>query len=210
MLSSLYSFFKFIFYVFFRIFYRLEVIGQENIPKEGGVIIASNHVSYLDPPVLGVSINRKTTFMAREGLFKIPILNIFVKSFSFPVRRGKTQPSTIKEAVRRLNNGELIVIFPEGGRSPDGKLMEPKRGIGVIAGISRATIVPAFISGTEKALPVGAKFLHPARIKVIFGKPIKVKEHPQDKETQEKICKNITDAIKELKIETTSRSKVKK
>lgn len=199
MLSSLYNFFKAILYVFFRVFYRLEIIGQENIPKEGGVIIASNHVSYLDPPVLGVSINRRTTFMAREGLFRIPVLGTFVKSFSFPVRRGKPQPSTIKEAVRRLNKGELIVIFPEGGRSPDGTLMEAKRGIGVIACLSKCAIIPAFISGTEKALPVGARFLHPAKIKVIFGKPIKPLENSLNKDAQEKICESITNAIRELK-----------
>lgn len=198
MLSSLYNFFKAILYIFFRVFYRLEIIGQENIPEKGGVIIASNHVSYLDPPVLGVSINRRTTFMAREGLFRIPILGMFVKSFSFPVRRGKPQPSTIKEAVKRLNNGELIVIFPEGGRSPDGTLLEAKRGIGVIACLSNCVIIPTLISGTEKALPVGARFLHPAKIKVIFGKPIKPLDSP-DKDAQEKICENITGAIRELK-----------
>lgn len=199
MLSSLYNFFKLILYIFFRVFYRLEIIGQENIPEKGGVIIASNHVSYLDPPVLGVSIKRRTTFMAREGLFRIPILGTFIKSFSFPVRRGKPQPSTIKEAVKRLNNGELIAIFPEGGRSPDGTLMEAKRGIGVIACLSKCIIIPAFISGTEKALPVGARFLHPAKIKVIFGKPILPVTHSKNKDAQEKICENITNSIAELK-----------
>ncbi len=103
-------------FIFLKVFNRLEVIGAENVPSAGGVIIAANHVSYLDPPVIGVSLKRRPVYMAREGLFKIPILGSFIKMFALPVKRGKPQPSTIKEAIRRLKKGELIVIFPEGSR----------------------------------------------------------------------------------------------
>ena len=138
--------------------------------------------------------------MAKEGLFKIPVFGSFIKMFSLPVRRGKPQPSVIKEAIRRLQRGELIVIFPEGSRSIDGSLVEAKRGVGILSAISRVPVVPAYIKGTEKALPVGAKFLKPAKIKVIFGKPIKF-DKGTDKQIHEKISTDIIEAIKSLSAE---------
>lgn len=194
-----YGFLKVIFYTFFKVFYRLEVIGSENVPKEGGVIVAANHVSYLDPPLIGVALKRQATYMAKEGLFKIPLLGAFIRSFSFPIRRGRPQPSIIKEAVKRLRQGELIVMFPEGGRSITGSLLEAKRGIGVIAGISRMPVVPTLIKGTEKALPVGAGFLRPARITVIFGKPMGIDKVETNKQYEERISRDIMEAIKNLK-----------
>jgi 4-hydroxy-3-methylbut-2-enyl diphosphate reductase len=189
---------KAILYVFLKVFNRLEVIGAENIPLKGGVIVAANHVSYMDPPVIGVALKRRATYMAREGLFKIPLLGSFIKMFAFPVRRGKPQPSTIKEAIRRLQMGELIIIFPEGSRSIDGSLLEAKRGVGILSAISRVPVVPTYIKGTEKALPVGAKLLKPAKIKVIFGKPIEF-DKGTDKRLHEKISRDIIEAIKNLK-----------
>jgi 1-acyl-sn-glycerol-3-phosphate acyltransferase len=201
-LSSFYWVFWAIFNIILRVFYRFEVIGHENIPKEGGVIIASNHISYLDPLVIGSASKRRATYMAKEGLFKIPLVGTFVRSFSFSVRRGRPQPSTIKEAVRRLEQGELIIMFPEGGRSIDGKLLNIKRGIGVIAALSKMPVVPALISGTEKALPVGARFLKPAKITVIFGKPIWIDVKEKDKHFQERISKDILETINNLKSRT--------
>ncbi|MEW6067245.1 MAG: lysophospholipid acyltransferase family protein [Nitrospirota bacterium] len=188
-----------IIYIFLKVFYRLKVIGLENVPDKGGVIIAANHVSYLDPPAIGVALKRQATYMAREGLFKIPVVGAFVKLFSFPVRRDKPQPSTIKEAVKRLRKGELIVMFPEGSRSADGKPVDVKRGIGIITTMSRVPIVPAFINGTEKALPVGAKFLRPAKITITFGHPVEIEREETNKNMQEKISMDIMQAIKNLK-----------
>ncbi len=150
----------------------LDVKGRENIPEKGGVIVAANHISYLDPPVIGAVLPRRGTFMARKGLFEIPFLGKIIRPAAFPVDRDKPRPSMIKEAVGRLKNGELIVMFPEGRRSETGELLEARRGIGVIAGLSRVPIVPALISGSDKALPVGAGWLKRARISVVFGKPM--------------------------------------
>lgn len=198
-MSCLYWFFRAIFYIFLKVFNRLEVIGSKNVPDKGGVIVAANHVSYLDPPVIGAALKRRATYMAKQELFKIPLIGIFVKSFSFPVNRDRPQPSTIKEAVSRLKEGELIVIFPEGGRSVDGSLLDAKRGVGIIAAISRMPVVPALIEGTEKALPAGRKFLRPAKIKVIFGNPIEVKKEEKDRHFQEGISRDIMEIIKKLK-----------
>ncbi|RJR15779.1 MAG: 1-acyl-sn-glycerol-3-phosphate acyltransferase [Nitrospiraceae bacterium] len=149
-----------------------EVIGKENIPSEGGVLVAANHISYLDPPLVGSLLPRRATFMARHGLFDIPVLGWIIKGAAFPVDRERTRPSTIKETVRRLKSGELIVIFPEGRRNESGELMEAKRGVGMIGSLSRAPVVPVLIVGSDKALPVNAKWLKRAKVTVVIGKPI--------------------------------------
>jgi 1-acyl-sn-glycerol-3-phosphate acyltransferase len=94
----------------------LEVTGTENIPKEG-VIIASNHISYLDPPIIGSVTPRRSNFMAKKGLFDIPILGRMIKYAAFPVDREKPRASTIKEAVKRIRDGRIVVVFPEGQRN---------------------------------------------------------------------------------------------
>jgi cytidylate kinase len=177
----------------------LEIKGKDNIPLEGGVIIASNHISYLDPPLISAVLPRRATFMARKGLFDIPLLGWFIRHYAFSVDREKPRPSTIKEAVRRLKNGELIVIFPEGRRSETGELLEPKPGIGMVASLSNVPVVPTLIVGTNKALPVGAKWLKRARISVIFDRPIYCSSTIKGKGSHEEISKKIMSAIKEMK-----------
>lgn len=198
-MSPAYRILKIFLYTFFKVFYRLEVFGLENIPREDGVIMAVNHSSYLDPPVIGAVSTRRVRFMAREGLFKIPLLRTFIKVFSFPVKRDRPHPSAIKEAVQRLRQGQLIVMFPEGSRSVDGSLLEVKRGLGVIATMSMVPIVPTFIKGTEKALPVGKKLLRPAKITVIFGTPLVMNKEETAKQFQERLNSDIIKEIEDLK-----------
>ena len=195
-----YQLIRTILYVFFKIFNRLEVLGAENVPKDGGVIVAANHVSYLDPPVLGVALKRRPTYIAKEGLFRIPFIGRIVNACCFPVKRDKPQPSIIKEAVARLKGGGVLVLFPEGSRSADGNFLDAKRGVGMIAALSAVPVVPALIEGTDRALPVGTKFIRPAKIKVVFGEPLRVGEHETDKVAQEKISKEIMKRIKSLKL----------
>jgi 1-acyl-sn-glycerol-3-phosphate acyltransferase len=183
----------------FRINGGLKVRGKDNIPIQGGVIIASNHISYLDPPLISAVLPRKATFMARRGLFEIPLLGWFIKHFAFPVDRERPRPSTIKEAVRRLKKGELIVIFPEGRRSETGKLLDPKPGIGMLVILGNVPIIPTLITGTDKALPVGAKWLKRARISVIFERPIYPEKKNNREHLYEDISKRIMATIGELK-----------
>ena len=201
-MSSLYWFFRNSFFIFFKVFNRLKVIGSENVPVTGGVIVAANHVSYLDPLVVGAALKRRATYMAKEGLFRIPLIGEFVRSFSFPVRRDRPQPSTIKEAVRRLKDGDLIVMFPEGVRSVGGSILDAKRGVAVIAALSRVPVVPALVSGTDVSLPVGGRLLRPAKITVTFGKPLEVGREETDREYQERICKDMMDMIKKLRVKS--------
>ncbi len=186
-------------YIFFKIFNRLVVIGGENIPKNGGVIVVANHLSYLDPPVLGVALQRRPTYIAKEGLFHIPFIGGIVRACCFPVKRDKPQPSIIKEAVTRLKRGGVLVLFPEGHRSAYGEFLDVKRGVGMIAGKSAVPVVPTLIKGTDKALPVGAKLIRPAKIRVVFGSPILIGGNDTDRVSQEKISREIMERIRNLK-----------
>jgi 1-acyl-sn-glycerol-3-phosphate acyltransferase len=179
------------------------VKGKENIPPEGGVLIAANHISYLDPPLVGSVTPRRATFMARKGLFDIPVIGWMIKSAAFPVDRERTRPSTIKETVRRLKGGEIIVMFPEGRRSDSGELMEAKRGVGMIVTLSKVPVVPTLIVGSDRALPVDAKWLKRARITVEFGKSVDYTsiangEKESSQELQEQISKYIMSVIREM------------
>lgn len=197
-----YRFVKIIVFIFFKVFNRLEVIGYENIPEKGGVIVAANHVSYLDPPVLGAALKRRPTFLAKERLFRNPLIGKFIKVFSFPVNRDRPQPSTIKEAVSRLKEGGVLVVFPEGGRRADGSLVDVKRGVGMIAAMSVVPVVPTLIEGTDRALPIGAKFLRPAKIRVIFGNPLKTEKKETDRHFQERITREIMERMRKLKVKS--------
>jgi len=206
-LTFAYRFTTNFFFVFFKIFFRFKIIDLQNVPQKGGVILVSNHISHLDPLVIGCAIRmRQATFMAKRALFKVPLVGTFVKTFSFPVDRETPQPSTIKEAVRRLKNGELIIMFPEGGRSRDGSLRDAKRGTGLIASLSGAKVVPAYIDGTDRVLPAGAKFLKPAKITLIFGAPLEISSYygaessaSGGKDFQERIGNDIMKEISNLK-----------
>lgn len=187
------------FLIAYKILFRYEVLGSENVPEQGGAIIAANHLSYLDPPLVGIAVKRRATFMARSSLFKIPLVGTFVGSFSIPVHRGDPRPSTIKEAVKRLKRGELIAMFPEGGRNPKGKISGGKRGVAIIASMSGAVVIPALIEGTDKALPVGAKFIRPSKVRITFGKPLDVKPYETNRELQRRMTEDIMNAIKGIK-----------
>lgn len=181
----------------------LEVIGDENIPEEG-VIIASNHISYLDPPIIGSVTPRRCNFMARKGLFDVPILGRLIRFAAFPVDRDHPRASTMKEAVKRIGDGHIVVVFPEGQRNETGELLEPKPGIGMVAVMSRAPIVPVYITGADRVLPPDARWLKRGKIKVVFGKPIYYTSTKESggrtgRERREEVSIMIMDAIRELK-----------
>ena len=131
-----YSFLRNCARLFYIIVYHIHVIGGENIPKEkGGYIIASNHVSNNDPPVVGITFKGKYTFMAKEELFEInPIFSWLISKLgAFPVRRGAKDNTAIEKALESLGEGRIFVIFPEGTRSKDGTLGRAKSGVTLIA-----------------------------------------------------------------------------
>lgn len=168
-----YTIVKSIFFIIARLFFRFKVIGEENIPEEGGVIIASNHVSYLDIPFLGCALKRNLDFMGKYELFRNPITGwILMGLGAFPVKRDRVDRWAISEAVGRLRNGRAVVIYPEGARSRDGRLKEPKAGIGMVVARSGARVIPTFIFGTDKVLAKGRWRIRLSPVRLYLGIPL--------------------------------------
>jgi 1-acyl-sn-glycerol-3-phosphate acyltransferase len=164
---------KLILWLVFRLKYGLEVRGQEHVPKRGPFILASNHISFLDPPLLGVACPRRVRFLARADLFSNPVLGPYLRCVGvMPLRRGETDVAAMRAALSRLEQGEGVAIFPEGHRQDSGRLSAAKRGVGMLAVAAKAPIVPVLVRGTHDALPPNAKSLQHAKIRVAFGPPI--------------------------------------
>jgi len=143
---------------------RLTVIGAENIPATGPVIIACNHVSYVDPPALGCGLPRQVLFMAKTELFAIPVLGPIIRGLgAFPVDRSRGDVAALKAAAQVLKGNRVLGIFPEGTRNLDGTV-KAQMGVALLASLSGATVVPAYISGSRDA----AKR---AKVTVVYGKP---------------------------------------
>ena len=132
-----------------KVIFRIEIRGLENIPKKGPVIICSNHISLLDPPVIGALLNRRIYFMAKEELFKNPFLRLLLGTGlgAFPVKRGTADLSAIKTALTYLKKGKAIGIFPEGTRSKTGQLQKAEPGVAMLAIKGNAPVVPIAIKG---------------------------------------------------------------
>jgi 1-acyl-sn-glycerol-3-phosphate acyltransferase len=160
-------------WLFARLFFRLKVIGEENVPRTGGVIVAANHNSFLDIPLIGCALTRRADNMAKEELYRNPIVAAFFRALGgFSVRRKGNDRAALDEAVRRLRAGHLLVLYPEGTRSMDGRLRAPKAGIGMLVARTGAPVVPACIEGTDRAFPPGKRWIRPARVTITFGRPI--------------------------------------
>jgi len=162
----------------FKVFLRLKVEGQQNVPQEGGVILASNHCSFLDPPVVGVATRRPLYFLAKKELFDHRGFGTLIGALhAFPVSRGFGRKA-IERVLSLLRRDRAVLLFPEGTRQRDGTLGRAKAGVGMIAVKAGKPIVPVWISGTLHAWRVFAGL---GRIRVCFGGPI----WPEDFRTAE-------------------------
>jgi len=156
-----------------QVFLGLKIVGRENVPKTGPVILASNHVSYLDPIIVGVSLPRRLNFLAKEEIFNGPLLSWLMKKLqAFPVSRERVGPSTVRNALKLLEKGKALLLFPEGTRGDGKSFLKAKNGIGIIAGRSGAVIIPTYLRGPEKVLPRGSRWVHLHPITVFFGPPL--------------------------------------
>ena len=184
----LYNLCKGILRILFTIFLRMEVHGTENIPQKGPLVIACNHISLLDPPVLGVASTRKVHFMAKQELF-VPVLGTIYKLLgAFPVKRGGADRAAIKHGIEILQSDKVLSIFPEGTRSKTGELGKAAPGALMMASKARAVIVPSCVVGTDvkrcgKLWP---------KVHVAFGKPI---YFPQDQEINKELLNSMTEEM---------------
>lgn len=137
--------------------------------------MAANHVSYIDPAALGCACPRILSFVARDTLFKVPILGLWMRCVGcIPVKRKSADLGALRESMQKVKSGGVLGLFPEGTRQTGGISDKAEAGVGFLASKCKAPVIPALILGTDKVLPRGAKFLRPGKIKVIFGEPIEI------------------------------------
>jgi 1-acyl-sn-glycerol-3-phosphate acyltransferase len=157
----------------------LKTYGVENVPKRGGVLIVANHQSYLDPAVLGVNIRRPASFLAKSELFENRYFGGLIRRLNaFPVRQGEGDVGAVRETIKRLQEGHLLIVFPEGTRSPDGRIAPMEKGVGLIVRRAGPTVkvVPAAVWGGTRAWPPTQRLprSHPVRVK--YGQPLMLSE----------------------------------
>lgn len=153
--------------------FDLKVYGVHRLPQEGGVLVVSNHQSYLDPVLLAVRTRRPLSYMAKSELFRHKAFTWLIRALgAFPVRQGAGDVRAIKEAIERVQEGHALVIFPEGSRSHDGKLLPVEPGVALVIRKAKVPVVPCVIDGAYRAWPKGAKFPRPAPVRIIYGHPI--------------------------------------
>lgn len=130
-----------------------QVRGRDNVPRTGGLIVASNHVSFQDPPLVGAAAMRELHFLAKEELFRIPVFGAAIRAYNaIPIRRGVADLSGLARAIEVLRGGRALIMFPEGSRMRDGELHRARPGVGMLAVSADCHIVPCYISGSERPM----------------------------------------------------------
>ncbi len=161
------------------LFYRLKRIGVGHVPSSGAVLMVANHQSFLDPPAVAVGIrHRQTDFLARGGLFSFKPFGWLIKQLhAMPIKQGAGDAGAMKATIAKMNAGKMMVVFPEGSRTPDGEMHPFQRGIAVLLKRTDCQIVPVGIAGAFDAWPRHKKLprLFTKHIVVCYGEPIDAK-----------------------------------
>jgi len=191
------------------VFFRWKIFHVERVPLMGPVILASNHTSFLDPPLVGVAIPRVVNCLARESLFRFPIVGWVLRSWScVPVNRDGGGAAGLRAILDRLNRGGAILLFPEGTRSRDGMLQPARAGVGLTVIKSSATVIPARVFGTFEAYGRHHRFPRPYRVSVKYGPPLDFTalrveaatcDRPRLKAIHQQVADEIMAAIADLK-----------
>jgi 1-acyl-sn-glycerol-3-phosphate acyltransferase len=185
-----------------RIFFRYRIIHRERLPETGGFILAANHQSYFDPPLVGICSRRAVHYLARKSLMEWPFFGpMFPDMNVIPVDRDGTDMSALKTVIRKIKAGEGVVLFPEGTRSPDGKLQPAQAGVGLVIAKTLAPVVPVRIFGSFEAFPRGSKRIKLHPIQVVIGEPIQFTAADvanANRETYRQLGQRVMDAIGRL------------
>jgi 1-acyl-sn-glycerol-3-phosphate acyltransferase len=185
---------------FFKTIYRLKVYGLEHFPP-GAAIVAANHASFYDPAVLSIACPEEVHFLARSTLFQVPGFNWLIRALNaHPVSRDASDTQTFRLLIDLLAQGKKVILFPEGKRSEDGRLLRLERGLSFLVQKGRCRVIPAYIAGTFDAWPRHRKFPRLfGGMKVAFGTPIEWDETEDKKAAQERITARTQEAIRNLK-----------
>jgi 1-acyl-sn-glycerol-3-phosphate acyltransferase len=186
----------------YRGLFGMRVEGREHLLTEGAVLVASNHQSYLDPPLIGNLYQTEMVYLARKTLFKGFFRWLYGQWNAIPVDQDRPDMASLKTIIRKLKDGNRVLVFPEGSRTLDGSLGEAAPGIGLIAAKSGAPIQPVRIRGANEALPRGSGRIRFARISVHIGPPIQLTPDEladaKSKDGYNRIAKRIMAAIEAL------------
>jgi 1-acyl-sn-glycerol-3-phosphate acyltransferase len=194
---------QFLSYSYYRLFHRFRIEGMENVPSRGAFLLASNHLSFLDPPALGCQLPRNLHYFARDTLFKGP-LGFLIRSLnSIPVNRDQLDLGTLRKVLKVLGEGHPLLVFPEGTRSEDGLLGEGKKGVGMLLAKSKVPVLPARIFGSYEIMGKGKIVPRIGRkLRLRYGSLLELDQlDPGGKggERYEKISQSIMNAISEIK-----------
>src|SRR5476651_2570279 len=197
-----------LFRAMFAVYFHWSVFNPERVPQTGGVILASNHASFLDPPLVGSGLHRDINYLARESLFRFPGIGALLRSWnSVPVDRDGGGAAGLRAILERLLAGGGIILFPEGTRTTDGQLQKARSGIGLTVIKSTAPVVPVRVFGTFEAYEKNHKFPRPKKIAVKYGEPMLFEKlraeakncsKPRLKEIYQEIADEIMAAIAKL------------
>ena len=169
-----------------RLLFRIRFTGVEHVPLAGPVVLAPNHVSYMDPVLLTIPVRRTLHYMTLEVFFGVRGLGALIRWFrAFPVREDEIDRPAIRTAMRILRDGHALVVFPEGGRSPDGRLLPFRPGAFRLALQADAPVVPVTIAGAHAAWPAKRRLPRPGRITITFHAPLGRKDLPGDADRAE-------------------------
>ena len=187
---TFYSFARSLCNSIFNPIYRFDVIGRENFPKEGGVLLVSNHINNLDPIAMGIGSPRPVHYMAKAELFKIPVIGKLASMVhAFPVKRGLSDREALRKGLSILKEGNVLGLFPEGTRSKTGEIGKGLAGAGFFALRTEALVLPCAIIGPYKPFK---------KLKIVFGKPIDLTEARLTKKSAEDITNLFMDEISNL------------
>ena len=188
-----------------RVFFRMRVVHPERMVESGPLILAVNHTSFFDPPLAGICSRRGVYYLARKTLLQWPFFGpLFPAMNVIPVERDGNDISALREVIKKIREGNGVVLFPEGTRSKDGNIQPARAGIGFVIAKTGAPVLPMRIFGAYDAFPKNSKRLHFARITVVIGEPLFFSPDDLDsatRETYQTLSDRVMEAIAALRIE---------
>jgi 1-acyl-sn-glycerol-3-phosphate acyltransferase len=187
-----------------RVLFAFRIVHRERLIEQGGVLLAMNHQSFLDPPLAGIACRKAIHYLARKSLLEWPVLGpIFPKINVVPVDQDKADMSALKTVIRLLQAGERTIIFPEGGRTADGRLQPAQPGIGLVVAKTLVPVIPMRVFGAYEAFPRGAKGVRRHPITLVVGEPIQFTAEEvvgRGREVYQRIADRVMSAIAALEL----------